>query len=216
MSVLPARRQALLRRTYTVLAPVYDGLVPYVSSRARALGQRWLNVQDGERVLDVGTGPGRTLCALAAATPAGWAEGIDCTPAMVRRARRRLAALPHRRHGVRRADASALPYPDDAFDALFSSYVVDVLPTSKVAPALREMRRVLRPTGRLVLIYMAPPRRAAEHLWATLGHYCPPLLGGGRPIDLPARLPAHNLAVQAQTVRTQWGLRSGILRAHPA
>src|SRR6056297_1035585 len=103
MPVSSSRHPAILRRVYTALAPVYDGLVPHVSGRALALGRRWLDVRDGERILDVGTGPGRTLRALAAANPTGWTEGIDRTPAMVRRARRQLASLPHRRHGVRRA-----------------------------------------------------------------------------------------------------------------
>ena len=212
----PSRRPAVLRRVYTAFAPIYNTLVPRVSSRARALGRRWLDVQAGEHILDVGSGPGRTLRALAAANSSGWTEGVDSTPAMVRRARRRLTALSHRRYGVRQADATALPYPDDAFDALFSSYVVDVLPTSGIAPALREMRRVLRPGGRLVLVYMAPPHRAAERLWAALGHSCPPLLGGDRPLDLAARLPAHGFDVHLQATRTQWGLRSGALCAHPA
>lgn len=210
------RHPALLRRVYTALAPVYDGLVPHVSGRAQALGLREFDVQNGERVLDVGTGPGRVLRALATANSNGWTEGIDRTPAMVRRARRRLAALPHRRHGVRRADATALPYPDDAFDALFSSYVVDVLPESGMTSALREMRRVLRPDGRLVLVYMAPPRRPAERLWAALGYHCPPLLGGDRPVDLRTRLPEAGFTVEAHTTCTQLALRSGLLRAHPA
>jgi ubiquinone/menaquinone biosynthesis C-methylase UbiE len=201
---------------YTAVAPVYATLVPLVASRARALGAQWLNVQDGESVLDVGTGPGGPTRHLAAATPSGWTEGVDRTPAMVRRARRRLASLPHRRYGLRRAEATALPYPDDAFDALFSSYVLDVLSPSDRSVALSEMRRVLRSAGRLVLVYMAPPQHTADRLWAALGRHCPPLLGGDRPIDLPALLPEHGLDVQAQTTCTQLGLRSGLLRARPA
>ena len=216
MTVAPQfRTPTTLRRIYRVLAPVYDRLVPLVSSRARERGRTWLHVQDGEQVLDVGTGTGLALRPLVAANPSGWTEGLDPSPAMLTHARRRLRECPHRRYGLRVGDATALPYPDDTFDAVFSSYAVDVLPETALPTALAELRRVLCPEGRLALVYLAPPRTPPERLWATLARHCPPLLGGDRPIDLPALLPEHGFDVQAQTTCTQLGLRSGLLRARP-
>jgi demethylmenaquinone methyltransferase/2-methoxy-6-polyprenyl-1,4-benzoquinol methylase len=210
-----ARSAARLRRQYAALAPIYDRFVPLVSSRARALGVRWLRPRDGEHLLDVGTGTGRALLPLAADNPTGWTEGLDASPAMLARARRRMRRCPHDRYGLRRGDATALPYPSGAFDAVFAGYTVDVLPTTQIRPCLRELRRVLRPDGRLVLVYLAPPTRPVEYAWAAVARACPPLFGGDRPMDLRSRLPDTGVHPQRYSTRTQLGLRSGIVRARP-
>lgn len=213
--VLSSRFPGTLRALYTALAPVYDRLVPFVSSAARSLGVSWLDVRDGERVLDVGCGTGQALVHLAAATPEGWSEGLDVAPAMVARTRARLTSLPHDRYRVRRGTVPPLPYPDDHFDAVFSSYVVDVLPRVAMSPVLDEMRRVLRPDGRLVLVVLIPPVGPLETLWNALARCIPLLLGGARPIHPPPLLERAGFSVRRTATRTQLGLRSGILEASP-
>jgi demethylmenaquinone methyltransferase/2-methoxy-6-polyprenyl-1,4-benzoquinol methylase len=197
------------------LAPWYDRLVPIVSSRARSVGHAWLAVQDGERVLDVGTGTGLGLAPLVRANSRGWTVGVDLTSAMLRRARARLARGPHDRYALRRARAEALPYAANTFDAVFSSYLIDVLPRAHIRPALAEMRRVLRPGGRLTLVHLAPPVRPAERLWARLAHHAPRLLGGARPVDVRPALRRVGFSVQRTTSCSQLGLRSGIAHARP-
>jgi demethylmenaquinone methyltransferase/2-methoxy-6-polyprenyl-1,4-benzoquinol methylase len=212
----PASRTArTLQRTYRRLAPLYDPLVPLVSSRARSLGRSWLGVRDGEHVLDAGTGTGLALHPLAAATPTGWTEGVDLSHPMLRRAHQRMRDSPHTRYRLRHADVTALPHPDDTFDAIFCSYVVDVLSADQAQSALREMRRVLRPSGRLVLVYLTAPQRPSERLWTTLARAVPPLAGGARPVALQRPLRECGFEIDAQTTRTQAGLRSAVTRAIP-
>jgi ubiquinone/menaquinone biosynthesis C-methylase UbiE len=207
------RTKAALRATYTSLAPLYDALVPTVSREARTAGLRRLNVRDGERVLEVGTGTGLAFEHLVAANPSGWTEGVDLTPAMLRRARNRLTEAPHGRYGLRLADATALPYPDDTFDAVFSSYLIDVLPDRHQRAALREIRRVLRPDGRAVLVYLAPPQHPTEHLWTSLATVAPFLVGGARSVCLTSLLQACGLDLRVQRTHVQNGLRSTTILA---
>lgn len=211
----PLRASGFLQATYTGLAPIYDALVPNISSEARATGQSSLQVQDGEQVLDVGTGTGLALRALVAANPSGWTEGVDATPAMLARARRRLADCDQDRYRLRFARAADLPYPADAFDAVFSSYLVDVLPRNQLRPALGEMRRVLRAQGRLVLVYLTAPERRIERLWVQCACLFVPLFGGARPIHAQSALRDCGFEVQTQTTRSQLGLRSVITKATP-
>lgn len=210
------RTPSALRGTYTVLASLYDALVPAVSRRARTLGRAWLEPQDGEQLLEVGTGTGLAFQHLVAANPRGWTVGVDLTPAMIRRARERMAASPHPRYHLHTARATALPYPEDTFDAVFCGYVVDVLPSAHIRPALREMNRVLRPGGRLVLVYWAPPRRRVERLWGAIARLLPPLSGGARPVALRAPLYEAGFQVARSTTCLQNGLRSAVVRARPS
>jgi len=209
------RSTSILRATYTIVAPVYDEIVPLVSSAARATGRKWLAVQDNEQVLDVGTGTGLALPPLLDANPSGWTEAVDLTPAMLARAERRLAKVSHRRCGLRQADATALPYRNDTFDAAFSSYLLDVLAHSQIHPALREMRRVVRPEGRVVLVYLSPANEGIEHFWSDIAHCFPLFFGGARPINLRCPLRECGFEIQSQTNHTEFGLRSTITLATP-
>jgi ubiquinone/menaquinone biosynthesis C-methylase UbiE len=102
-----------------------------------------LGLRAGERVVDVGCGPGY-LCAEMAAAGAR-VTGVDPSPAM-------LALAERRGTGVELAagDALSLPVEDATFDAAVSTQVYEYV--ADIAAALREARRVLRPGGRLLVL----------------------------------------------------------------
>ena len=126
-------------------------------------------IASGERILDVGCGPGRlAILAATIAGPAGEACGIDPAPEMVELARRRAA-----RAGVRaRFDVGAieaLPYPDGHFHVVLSSLMLHHLPDELKRRGLREVCRVLRPAGRLVAVdFAATPGHGLGHLLCVL------------------------------------------------
>ncbi|HCT77504.1 MAG TPA: class I SAM-dependent methyltransferase [Micromonosporaceae bacterium] len=95
------------------------------------------------RVLDVGTGPGRVPIAIAKAAPALRVEGIDLSENMIKRARENAGPSEQVRFAV--GDVANLPYEDDSFDLIVSSMSQHHWP--EVEAGMRELRRVLRPTG---------------------------------------------------------------------
>ncbi len=104
----------------------------------------------GGAVLEVGFGPGHALEMLANKVPLGLVAGLDHSPLMVARARRRLngrrgdAAL-----DLRLGDAGDLPFPDERFDLAFAVNSFQQWPDPE--GALAEMMGVLKPGGDLVL-----------------------------------------------------------------
>ncbi|MET0414629.1 MAG: class I SAM-dependent methyltransferase [Actinoplanes sp.] len=98
----------------------------------------------GARVLDVGTGPGRIPRALAEARPDWQIDGLDLEPKMIEYAR---TQDPHGRVTFTVGDVAALPYPDASFDLIVSS--LSQHHWADVEGGLRDLRRVLRPGGRL-------------------------------------------------------------------
>jgi SAM-dependent methyltransferase len=111
-----------------------------------------LNVEPGDRVLDIGSGPG---LALEAATRRGAAEiaGVDHSELAVRVARRRLHRVKQTPARVERAEAGSLPFPDESFDKILS--VNGISPGGGLDEALREAFRVLSPGGTLLLVVRA-------------------------------------------------------------
>lgn len=104
----------------------------------------------GERILEVGVGTGYyALQAAAWVQPGGTLDVLDVQQEMLDHTARRARELGLANIEARRADARALPYPDDRFDAAYLVTVLGEIPDQDTV--LRELRRVLRPAGRLIV-----------------------------------------------------------------
>ncbi len=123
-------------------------LTPDVAAqRARVIDL--LSPAPGERLLDVGVGPGLLAFDLARLVGgSGRVVGLDLAPAMVAAASARLAEFPQAEIAV--GDAAAMELPDAAFDAAVSTQVYEYV--ADMPRALSELHRVLRPGGRCVIL----------------------------------------------------------------
>lgn len=134
------------------LGEIVARVMSYETIPVNRIALEHLEVDAGEAVLDVGCGHGRTLAALERHGQAGFVAGIDPSDVMVRLASRRLRrAIAHGRAEVQRAESSRIPYLDARFDAALAVHVLYFWPDPAVD--LAEIRRVLRPGGRLLLGY---------------------------------------------------------------
>ncbi|HVU11367.1 MAG TPA: class I SAM-dependent methyltransferase [Phototrophicaceae bacterium] len=127
---------------------------------------RWtvdlLDVQPSDHVLEVGFGPGIAVEAVAQRISGGLVAGVDFSPTMVAAARRRNAARV--RAGMvdlRLGDAARLPFADGVFDKAFSIHSIYFWP--EPLAALREIRRVLKPNGLLILTVLPKEKWNPEH-----------------------------------------------------
>ena len=137
-------------------ARLYDWLAQlYSLGREGRLRGRTLDVAGvapGESMLDVGCGTGTlALAERRRLGTAGAVHGVDASPEMVARARSKSARL-----GLpvvfQVAAAQSLPFADATFDAVFCTLAMHHLPEDARARALAEMRRVLKPQGRVLVV----------------------------------------------------------------
>lgn len=159
MDQTPAARQ---KRVWDKAAPGYDKQIAFFDRHWFTGGREWLSERARGRVLEVAVGTGRNLPGY----PADAAiTGIELSPAMLDIARQRAAAA-GRDVDLREGDAEHLPFDDDSFDTVVCALALCTIP-SPVA-AVGEMRRVLAPGGRLLLLDHIgsswPPLFAAQWL----------------------------------------------------
>ena len=172
-----------IRTMFDRIAPIYDLMNTVMTA---GLDERWRHaaviaagVGPGDRALDVACGTGRLTEALARAVrPRGEAVGVDVARGMLRRASVR-AARADGMDGIpayQEADALALPFDDGSFDAATIGFGLRNLPD--YAAGLREMARVVRPGGRVVILEIAIPERGIPRvLFETWFRRIVPVLG---------------------------------------
>jgi ubiquinone/menaquinone biosynthesis C-methylase UbiE len=132
--------------------PLYDPMVKLLGGdAARAMLLEQAAVRAGHRVLDIGCGTGSLLALIKRKDPNVEVVGLDPDPRALARARRKgqRSALSFQ---LDQGFADELPYPDGAFDRVFSSFMFHHLEDADKAATLREVRRVLKPGARLHLM----------------------------------------------------------------
>lgn len=118
-----------------------------------------IHLKAGESVLDVGCGTGGlAIAAKRHVGPAGTVHGIDASAEMLARAEKKA-----RKAGseiiFKQAAAQALPFPDGQFDAVLSTAMFHHLPRTARQQCAREMGRVLKPGGRVLVVDFAAPKQ---------------------------------------------------------
>jgi ubiquinone/menaquinone biosynthesis C-methylase UbiE len=218
--VAPVERPVVrARATYDRVAGVYDLVENPFERRARKQGLRLLAARRGERVLEIGPGTGHALAALARSVgPAGQVMGVDLSARMLSRSRRRAARAKHAgRVGLVQGDAHRLPLRAGVFDAVFMSFVLELIDTPQIPPLLAECRRVLRPGGRLAVVslQLTQPPALMARLYLAARRYLPAVLDC-RPIPVPELLTATGWHLQARRRLSLSGLPAAAAVATPA
>jgi ubiquinone/menaquinone biosynthesis C-methylase UbiE len=129
---------------------------------------RLARLQPGEAVLDIGCGTGTlAIAAKRHVGPRGTVYGIDASPEMLARADKK-ARKASVEVVLSNAIAQALPFPDAQFDAVLSTVMLHHLPRKARAQCAAEIRRVLRPSGRVLVVEFGS---AAREQQGFLAHF---------------------------------------------
>ncbi|MEJ2085879.1 MAG: methyltransferase domain-containing protein [Acidobacteriota bacterium] len=198
------------KRFYDRISKVYDTLSDSSEQEARSRGLEMLAVESGERVLEIGFGTGHSLVELAhAAGSAGEVHGVDISEGMLEMAGRRV-----RDEGVadrvelRIGAVPPLPYPDGCFDVVTLSFTLELFGQDLIDEVLAEVRRVLRPEGRLGVVAMSvPPGNERDSLieraYKWMHRHFPHIVDC-RPIDAVQVLEQAGFTIDRQEITTIW------------
>jgi demethylmenaquinone methyltransferase/2-methoxy-6-polyprenyl-1,4-benzoquinol methylase len=160
-----------VRRMFDRIAPIYDVMNRVMTA---GLDGRWRRitveetVRDGDRVLDACCGTGDL--AIAARGRADSVVGLDFSEPMLERARKKAPEIE-----FVQGDALALPFDDASFDAVTVGF--GVRNVEDLEKGIRELRRVLRPGGRLGILEITQPRGVLAPFYRIWFDRIVPLLG---------------------------------------
>ncbi len=146
-----------IKESYGKISRFYATVERVVEKGLRKKGLKLLAIQEGKAVLEIGFGTGFTLVELAKSVgKTGRVCGIDVTAGMVKITRKRLE-----KEGlidkvqVCQGDARNIPFEDNVFDAVYMASTLELFDTPDIPKVLEEIKRVLKPGGRLGVVSMS-------------------------------------------------------------
>jgi len=191
-------------RVYENISWGYDLFFGPTLHPGRVDAIRRMGIKPGDRVLEVGVGTGIN----AALYPADCSvTGIDLSGPMLEKARERVARKGVHNVRLLQMDAANLKFADDTFDIVYAPYVISVVPDP--VSVAREMHRVCRPGGRIVILNHF---RSSNRMGAWLERLISPLtvhVGFKSDLDLPGFLAQAELkpvSIQKVNVPRIWSL----------
>jgi ubiquinone/menaquinone biosynthesis C-methylase UbiE len=203
------RTKAAARAAYDRLSHWYDLLAGSSEAVHMRLGLELLAPQEGEAILEIGSGTGKALVSLCHSVGReGKVFGMDLSGGMLRVASRRLAeaGLTGQAY-LLVGDGARLPYKDESFEAVFMSFTLELFDTPEMPEVLSECNRVLRPGGRLGVVSMLKSAQPglAERLYEG-AHAKLPAYVDCRPIEAQRLIQTAGFTLEKRQVRSMWGL----------
>jgi ubiquinone/menaquinone biosynthesis C-methylase UbiE len=174
-----------IKKAYKLWSKGYFLFAP-LEKTARMRGIELANIQPDDKILEVAVGTGYSFLELVKRVQRdNIVHGIDLTPAMVEKTKKRISNKGYSNFDLKESDARQLPFPNETFDVLYNSFMLDLIPTAEFPVILKEFQRVLKKDGRLILVNLSKKDNTpayVEKLYTKLYNWNPYIWGGCRPV----------------------------------
>ena len=203
------RSKAQAKQSYDRMSRFYDTFAGGFESKLSDLALEQLHVTVGEIVLEIGFGTGHCLEQIARKIGGtGKAYGIDISSGMLEVTRKRLQSTGlMERVELVNGDAAWMPFDDDKFDAVFSSFSLELFDTPEIPMVLGGISRILKPHGRLGVVSMS--KDGADSTISRLYewfHKTLPIIADCRPIYVEQSIKEAGFKIQYKEKVNLFGL----------
>jgi demethylmenaquinone methyltransferase / 2-methoxy-6-polyprenyl-1,4-benzoquinol methylase len=198
---------------YDKIAPIYDIWGKLTESRARNRALELAEIKNGQNILEVAVGTGLAFYEIVKRNPNGTNLGIDLSPGMLGKAKKRLSKLSEVNYSLNVGTAFNLNVEDDSIDTLVNNYMFDLIPFEDMNKILVEFKRVLKKNGKLILVNMTEGERFGSKLYDFIYNISPKTMGGCRGVRLTERLKQQGFKVEVREYHQQMFFPSEVILA---
>ncbi len=210
----PARvAQVDAGKVYDSLAWFYDIWGWATERRARTRVLELAQIQNGESVLEIAVGTGVAFEKIVQQNSTGRNIGIDISTGMLEQAKKRMANEQNGNYTLQTASALDLPFDDHAFDLVLNNYMFDLLAFDEMDQVLEEIKRVLKPRGRLVFASMTFGERFGSGIYERIYQLSPKLMGGCRGVRMSEKVKKHGFEIVSREYHQQVFFPSEVILA---
>jgi len=168
-------------------------------------------IRNNIKMLDIGVGTGQLFERVLNLNTMGFNAGIDLSPAMLFKAKEKLSSV-YYNFGLNAGNVYRLPFKDESFDYVLSSYVLDLLPEKDFDLILGEFKRVMKKGAEGLVLTMTMGSRWYNKIWYLLARYFPSLLTNCRPIDLSSYIESSGFKIIERKFVSQNTFPSDIIK----
>ena len=215
-SQLRAKRVDAARLRYNRWSRWYDLLASGGERRVQKIGIEQLRVQDGDCVMDLGCGTGSGLVQIAGLASQCRVIGLDLSGGMLQKANQKRISASKKRTCISlvQGDLFHMPAAAHSVDAVFISYTLELFDDVDIPAVLGEVRRILAPEGKMVVVAMAESSRSSLvlRLYRWLHAHVPEWVDC-RPMDVVPWMKAAGFSRIQQTRELIFGLPVAIITA---
>lgn len=205
--------EAKTKKEFKQVVWFYDIWGRFTESKAEKVVVELAGIKDGSSILDVACGTGEMLKKIVKLNPGGANIGIDLSPDMLAKAKKKLEKADYGNFELKEGNALQLNFPDNTFDLLVNSYMVDLLPVQYFNTVASEFFRVLKPNGSIVISTFSFGTKKIHRFWFFVSKHFPKLLTGCRPVRFRENLINAGFRIENEIEISQNTFPSQIIKA---
>lgn len=191
----------------------YDLWVWLTERKAAQKVLQLTDIKNGIAILDVACGTGKMLEKVVKLNPDGKNIGIDLSPDMLTKAKKKLNKLHKGNFELQEGNVMNLDFPESSFDILVNNYMVDLMPTESFDKIADEFFRVLKPNGIIVISTFSFGTKKIHRFWYWVAKKFPDLLTGCRPVSIKENLVNAGFEIEKTIEISQNTFPSKIIKA---
>ncbi len=215
-SIKPDARisQNQIGTVYDKIAPIYNIWGKLTESRARNRAIELAEIKDGQIFLEVAVGTGLAFYEIVKRNPSGTNIGIDLSQGMLDKAKKRVGRLTDANYTLEIGTAFDLNIENESVDTLLNNYMFDLIPFADMDAILSEFKRVLKESGKLILVNMTEGEKFGSKLYNSVYNISPKTMGGCRGVKLADKLQQNGFKVESRTYYQQMLFPSEVILAY--
>lgn len=191
----------------------YDFWSWLTESKAAKKVIEFAGLKDNQTILEVACGTGTVFDQIVKRNPNGKNIGIDLSPDMLEKARKKLQKNKRTNYELKESDALHLDFEDNYFDCVINNFMVDLMPENTFDTIASEFYRVLKPNGIVVTSTFALGEKRINRFWYWLAKKAPGLLTGCRPVSFEENLLRAGFSIENKIAISQNTFPSEIIKS---
>jgi len=191
----------------------YDFWSWLTESKAAKYVIKFSEIKDGETILEIACGTGVVFEQIVKQNPNGDNIGIDLSPDMLNKAKKRMEKLKSNHYDLREDDVLKLDFNDNSCDLIVNNFMVDLMPFDTFDKISEEFYRVTKPGGRVVISTFSFGKKKVNKFWFWVAKKFPDILTGCRPVSFKENLIKAGFEIEKSIEISQNTFPSEIIKA---
>ena len=201
------------KKNYKNVVWFYDFWSWLTESKAAKYVIKFADIKDGETILEVACGTGIVFKQIVQKNPNGKNIGVDLSPDMLEKAKRKLKKLKIANYELKEGDALNLDFEDNYFDSVINNFMVDLMPSDTFDNIAEEFYRVTKPNGKVIISTFSFGKKKINKFWLWVAKKFPDLLTGCRPVSFKESLIKAGFEIEKNIEISQNTFPSEIIKA---